>query len=444
MTVKGLLVHVNQCLLCLRQVMEEWGNGRANLYYEANMPSHVSRPQDGDSVRMIEKFIRDKYELKRYSAKELPPKVQASESMEETDDKQMKKIKSVVTRQRPTAPISMSIPVPAAPAPSLINFMDFDDEPAPVVVAPLVPTIPNFAPPALPTFAPSFPITQNQNQTQFHQSVQVTQTSKWAPPSSGGVGFIDFGDFVSPVPALSIPQQQLLPQQKHEQIENSQQSQQQHGGFYSTANEKPPPVPSMPPKPQASADAILSLYAVAPPPAIVNSMTGMNMNNMAGSNGISAMEGMNGGYNMMNRIPQMGNFSSYGQQGQQLQNPQSHMLQQPQVQLQQQMMMQQQQHQQYQHNGYNGHEQHRQLGGMSQMGGNMLIGGAQDLQMQPQIQQQQYFQQQPQQQQLPQHQQQYQQQQQPQYQHQQQQQYQQPQQQQRQQSQQQNYQSYTN
>ena len=98
--------------------MEEWGNGRANLYYEANMPSHVSRPQDGDSVRMIEKFIRDKYELKKYTAKELPPKVQASEAMEEKVDGQMKKMKSVVTRQRPSAPITMSVPVPAAPAPS--------------------------------------------------------------------------------------------------------------------------------------------------------------------------------------------------------------------------------------------------------------------------------------------------------------------------------------
>ena len=51
----------NQCLLCLLKAMEEWGNGLANLYYEANMPS-----QDGDSAQMIEKFIRDKYELKSF------------------------------------------------------------------------------------------------------------------------------------------------------------------------------------------------------------------------------------------------------------------------------------------------------------------------------------------------------------------------------------------
>jgi len=44
--------------------IEQWGNGRANALYEANVPSSVIRPKEGDSVRVVEKFIREKYEAK--------------------------------------------------------------------------------------------------------------------------------------------------------------------------------------------------------------------------------------------------------------------------------------------------------------------------------------------------------------------------------------------
>jgi hypothetical protein len=54
--------------------MEEWGNKRANEYWEANLPNHVIKPKEGDTVRVVEKFIRDKYEFKRFIGKSLPPK----------------------------------------------------------------------------------------------------------------------------------------------------------------------------------------------------------------------------------------------------------------------------------------------------------------------------------------------------------------------------------
>lgn len=53
--------------------MEQWGNARANALYEAKIPAHINRPKEGDSVRVIEKFIRDKYEHKRYIADQIPP-----------------------------------------------------------------------------------------------------------------------------------------------------------------------------------------------------------------------------------------------------------------------------------------------------------------------------------------------------------------------------------
>lgn len=54
--------------------MLEWGNKRANLYWEANIPSFVRKPQEGDNVRDIQQFIRAKYEHKKYIANEIPPK----------------------------------------------------------------------------------------------------------------------------------------------------------------------------------------------------------------------------------------------------------------------------------------------------------------------------------------------------------------------------------
>jgi hypothetical protein len=46
--------------------MEQWGNGRAALYYEACVPSDYRRPREGATPREMEKWIRDKYEHKRF------------------------------------------------------------------------------------------------------------------------------------------------------------------------------------------------------------------------------------------------------------------------------------------------------------------------------------------------------------------------------------------
>ena len=115
--------------------MEEWGNARANEYYEANIPPQISRPKDGDSVRSIEKFIRDKYEFKRYVGKTVPPKqTNAPASTENGRDHHIEKPtehhhpKHTETHRPSPAPITAPAPVapPAksAPAASLIDFLD--------------------------------------------------------------------------------------------------------------------------------------------------------------------------------------------------------------------------------------------------------------------------------------------------------------------------------
>lgn len=80
--------------------MEEWGNGRANEYFEANVPVHVIRPKDGDPVRVVEKFIRDKYEFKRFIAPSIPPKRESQAVTIEEDDAGKRRAGTV--RSRPS------------------------------------------------------------------------------------------------------------------------------------------------------------------------------------------------------------------------------------------------------------------------------------------------------------------------------------------------------
>lgn len=47
-------------------MMERWGNARAKAYFEANVPDNYQRPRDGAPVREVQRWIRDKYEFKRF------------------------------------------------------------------------------------------------------------------------------------------------------------------------------------------------------------------------------------------------------------------------------------------------------------------------------------------------------------------------------------------
>lgn len=114
--------------------MEEWGNGRANEYFEANIPPHVTRPKEGDPVRLVEKFIREKYEQKKFIANSIPPKREGT-STEDIDNEETTRRR--VTRTRPAeesrglAPVKAHVVAPkveptpvAIAAPSLIDFLD--------------------------------------------------------------------------------------------------------------------------------------------------------------------------------------------------------------------------------------------------------------------------------------------------------------------------------
>lgn len=55
------------------QRMEKWGNRKAKDFFEAEVPSNYPIPNERSGVREMEKWIRDKYEHKRFLGRDPPP-----------------------------------------------------------------------------------------------------------------------------------------------------------------------------------------------------------------------------------------------------------------------------------------------------------------------------------------------------------------------------------
>lgn len=59
------------------------GNERAKAYFEADVPSSYSVPREHATVREREKWIRDKYEHRRFVSRD-PPPARAQKKAEES------------------------------------------------------------------------------------------------------------------------------------------------------------------------------------------------------------------------------------------------------------------------------------------------------------------------------------------------------------------------
>jgi hypothetical protein len=234
--------------------MEQWGNGRANKYWEENMPAHVARPKEGDSVRVVERFIRDKYENKKYIGSTIPEKTiieSAVVSDEEEDTKirrkktvrPVSKISTVANIQSKPAPV---VPVQAksTPAVSLLDLFDCDISPSnniPKETAKPLSVFGGFSDP----FDP-FSSSNSQNNQQ-----PTTQQNQQA---------------IDPFSSSNFSQNN---QQSQQSQPSNQQIFQQQDIFPSfqenSVTSAPPPVPtqapsSVPVKQLQSAESILSLY----------------------------------------------------------------------------------------------------------------------------------------------------------------------------------------
>ena len=366
--------------------MEEWGNGRANAYYEANVPSHVIKPKEGDSVRSIEKYIRDKYEHKRFIASSLPPTSEKANTVVPSVTPSNGSAKSNVSNQKnryiyddgddsepspkptaaapvrrapeasPVAPQRIA-PVAAAPvaakAAPEVDLLNWDE---PVATPTSVPAAasPAFSPSPVPNTVFGFESTQNTNNTQAQFGGFNNFETAPAPATTG---FGSFGNFGS-----------------QDSLNNPSPVPQQHAHASSV-------------KSQASADSILSLFS-----APVQPQQGYGMPPQQQQHGMYPSPG----YPQHAQQPQSQGYG-YGQPSQQFYNQQGQGQQQ-----QGQYGQHQQLHQQMQYPGIAAaygqpQQQHQQQqGAYGQYGGYAQqapspYGNMQQQQAPPQQQQQQQF-----------------------------------------------------
>lgn len=201
--------------------MEEWGNGRANNYYESNMPEDVYRPIETDSVRIVDKFVRDKYEYKKYISKSLPPKKQ---NLQEVEKEYVEVRKPVIRRTRPKPskassgtvgmPVMKSI-IKAVPTHLQVNLetksidlIDFNDEPEVILSG-------NSLPPMPPNPPKLF------DEDHFKETLPRVLSDLINISESD---FIDFGDCVNN-PATEPLKQDQEQQQQPDSVRNEQNQQ---------------------------------------------------------------------------------------------------------------------------------------------------------------------------------------------------------------------------
>ena len=112
--------------------MEAMGNTLANEYYEAAIPPRYVVPKEGDSVRLWERFIRDKYELKKFvvpGSKLGEGKRPAVTKVEETPSKP-----ATSSTSTPAKGLRLSVggvreeAAPAKAVDAAFNLLDFNEE----------------------------------------------------------------------------------------------------------------------------------------------------------------------------------------------------------------------------------------------------------------------------------------------------------------------------
>merc|ERR1711871_217372 len=111
------------------EFMESWGNGRAAQYFEAELPSNFVRPREGDSVRATEKFIRDKYEHRKYCRREIPPPTEyETQQVDEPVNRRRSKATPSSSNHPSNGPSNVAAAPVKAPVKEEPNLLDFVDD----------------------------------------------------------------------------------------------------------------------------------------------------------------------------------------------------------------------------------------------------------------------------------------------------------------------------
>jgi len=198
--------------------MEQWGNARAKAYFEAEVPPNYQRPLEGADVRAIQRWIRDKYETRRFVPRDgsvpdrsTAPAPVVKQSVQPGASARIAPVKKLADTHVHVAPVSKPAvaPSPAPPAPAL-DLLDFSEPPAPP--APSAPAA--VVPPAL-------------GMDPF--ATQPTQQTLSSDPFGQNAGLWNQTGSQMPQQQQQQQQQLLLQQeQQQQQLLLQQQHQQQH------------------------------------------------------------------------------------------------------------------------------------------------------------------------------------------------------------------------
>lgn len=126
--------------------MQRWGNKRCNAYWEAKLPANYPRPDEHSSMAELEKFIRAKYEQRRWVADgnirdfEAPIGGGAEKPVRKVVPVKKEAVSPVEEFEAEDDMFNMS-PVPeASPMEDLMSSMTMSATPTPVANTPTTPT----------------------------------------------------------------------------------------------------------------------------------------------------------------------------------------------------------------------------------------------------------------------------------------------------------------
>lgn len=85
--------------------MQKWGNKKCNAYWEAKLPKNYPRPDEHSSMAELERFIRAKYEQRRWVADDRDES-EEEESEEESEEEVRKPVKKAVKKPAAKKPVA--------------------------------------------------------------------------------------------------------------------------------------------------------------------------------------------------------------------------------------------------------------------------------------------------------------------------------------------------
>ena len=227
--------------------MQKWGNKKCNAYWEAKLPKNYPRPDEHSSMAELERFIRAKYEQRRWVADDRDES-EEEESEEESEEEVRKPVKKAVKKPAAKKPVAKK----AAKAIADDEDFDADDSmfnmsPVPEAQTPVSPMTDLFgnmslnaqpAQPAQPAAAPKpaadmssimnlynkpapqqQPAQQQPAQQQMGYGMPQQQMGYGMPQQQMGYGMMGYG----------MPQQQA--QKPQQQAQAAQPAQQQQMGY---------------------------------------------------------------------------------------------------------------------------------------------------------------------------------------------------------------------